>query len=262
MSSRVARSAMFYGVLTLALVILMTKAQTHVLPAGLASQIGHNSETLLFAILVCLEIQFFRPWARAHRAPWMPTVLVAGALFLVAYLLLQTGWTSSVVTLNEPIVAAGFVLLYIMLPRPFRLAPLVSLAILAFIVVFFDTAFVLDQAESLVPFLLAPLALDVFDRTILEPDQPDRPILRLVWIGILLAVGLAFMALAPWAREDLQGALRYGIDYGQRASEAYWGWILVHAYFAYVLGRLWRDGGSAVVDASAPAGRAGELGIR
>ncbi|WP_370618058.1 hypothetical protein [Mumia sp. Pv 4-285] len=239
MSSRATRSALSYSLVGLALLILVTKVHAMALPSGIASQIGHNSEALAFALLVCAEIQFFRPWALGRRLAWLWTVLGAGILFAAAYGLLQTGWTSSVVTLNEPIVGAGFVLLYIMIPRPFRFAPLVSLAILAFIVIFFDTAFVLDQAESLVPFLIAPLALDVFDRTILEPDQPDRPVLRVVWIGVLAVVGLAFMASAPWAREDLEGWFRYGIDYGQRASEAYWGWILVHAYFAYVLGRLW-----------------------
>lgn len=240
MSSRAVRSGAFYTLVAIALLILVTKAHAQVLPGGLASQIGHNSEALLFPLLVCATIQYFRPWARRQRAPWVPTVILAGLLFLAAYLLLQTGWSSSIVTLNEPIVGAGLVALYVMLPRPFRYAPLVSLAVLAFIAVFFDTAFVLDQAESLVPFLIAPLALDVFDRTILERDQPDRPVLRVVWIGVLVAVGLAFMAAAPWARDDLQGWFRYAIDYGQRASEAYWGWILVHVYFGYVLGALWR----------------------
>ncbi|WP_418276072.1 hypothetical protein ACNHYB_14600 [Isoptericola jiangsuensis] len=235
-----ARSLIFYGVLTVALLALVTKAHALVLPAGLASQVGHNSEALLFALLVCAEVQFFRPWARRTARPWFWTVLVAAVMFLAAYLLLHSGWTSTLVTLNEPIFGAALVLLYVMVPRPFRLAPVVSIVVLAFVVVAFDTALVLDQAESLVPFMLAPLAFDVFDRTILEPEQPDRPSLRVLWIVLLLAVGLTFMLLAPWAREDLQGWLRYGIDYGQRASEAYWGWVLVHVYFGYVLGARWR----------------------
>ena len=127
----------------------------------------------------------------------------------------------------------------------------VSLAVLAGIVIFFDTTLVLDQAESLVPLALAPLALDVFDRTILEPDRPDRPLLRAVWMAGLVVFALAAMALAPWARDDLEGFVPLGIDYAQRAAEAYWGWLLLHVFFAYWLTRK-RDRSGASAAASAP----------
>lgn len=234
MSSRTLPRIGAYLLVTVALLVLVTKVHAQVLPSGLAGQIGHNSESLLFALLVCASIEFVRPWASSIGRPWVITVAGALALWAIAWALLQTGWTSSVVTLNEPIVAAGFLLLYITIPRPFRLWPVAFAVILAFIVIFFDTAFVLDQAESLVPFLIAPIALDAVDRTILEPDQPDRNGLRIVWIGALLVIGLGFMALAPGAREDLGSGLNLAIDYGHRASEAYWGWILVHVHFAYV----------------------------
>lgn len=227
----------YYLLLSAGLVILMSRAQAHVLPAGLASQIGHNSEALLFALLVSASVEFVLPWGRRVGQPWVISAAGAVLLWVGAWLLLQTGWTSSVVTLNEPIIGAGLVLLYITIPRPFRLWPAVFLATAAFIVIFFDTAFVLDQAESLVPFLIAPLALDVFDRCLLDPSQRDRPQLRLTWIGILFAVGISFMLLAPSARDDLGSSLNLAIDYGQRASEAYWGWILVHAYLGFLVGR-------------------------
>lgn len=251
------RTAIFYAVMLLGVAALASKAHTLVLPGGLASQVGHNSEALLFAALVAAQIQFLRPALLGSRWRWPIALGVAGVHFLSAFALLQTGWTSSVVTLNEPIVGAGFLMLYIMWDRPLRLAPLVSLAVLAFVVVFFDTAFVLDQAESLVPFMLAPLALDVFDRTILEPEQPDRRVLRTVWIGVLFAIGIGFMILAAWAREDLQGWFRLAIDYGHRASEAYWGWILIHAYFGYWLGLKARARPTAPLSAGLPASGSG-----
>lgn len=227
-----ARRGLFYAVVAGSLALLVTKTHALFLPAGLASQIGHNSEALLFALLVAAQIQYVRPRLLASSRKWLVATTISLAHFLIAYALLQTGWTSSVVTLNEPIVAAGLMMPYLLIPRPFRQAPAVTLAVLTFVVVFFDTTFVLDQAESLVPFMLAPLALDVFDRTILEPDQQDRPLRRGIWMVALVAAGIGFMIAAAWARQDLHGPVRLGIDYGQRAAEAYWGWLLVHGYFS------------------------------
>lgn len=227
----------FYGTLTIALTILVTKAQALVLPAGLSSQIGHNSEALCFALLVCLSIEFVRPWGQRIGRPWAVAFGGAVLMWAGAWLLLQTDWSSSIVTLNEAMIGAGFLLIYVTIPRPFRLWPLALAGIAAFIVVFFDTSFVLDQAESLVPLLLAPIALDLVDRTILDPEQPDRPIRRTIWIATLFVIGFGFMALAPSARENLDSSLNLAIDYGQRAAEAYWGWILIHAYLGYIIGK-------------------------
>lgn len=246
------RSIVFYALVAAALLVLVTKTQQGFLPAGLARQIGHNSEALLFAGLVAAQLQVLR------AIPTRPGRLVfigigAAALILGGLWLLDADLSPTLVTLKEPMIGAGMVLAYLAVPHPFRLAPVVSLLVLATVVVFFDTEVVLDQAESLVPLILAPLALDVFDRTLTRPDLPDTPGLRLIWMGILLALVLGSMAIAPWAREDLSNGLRLGIDYSQRAAEAYWGWLLIHFYFGYWLGRRWRTG-EPTTDANAAAG--------
>lgn len=230
-SSRV-RTIAFYVVLLAGLVLIVTRALPKLLPRGLATQIGHNSESLLFALTFCALVQFLLPWLRARRrSPWALTAPTAIVCFAAGYGLAHSGWSSTLVTLNEPVIATGMMLLYLSLPRPVRYAPLVAVAVFAFIVIFFHTTFVIDQAESLVPAMLAPLALDVFDRTILEPGRRDNARLRFLWMGTLLVAAIVFAVAARWAREDLDGPLRLGIDYGQRAAEAYWGWLIVHAYF-------------------------------
>lgn len=240
MSRTATRSVLFYAAVAGALIVIVAKKLSLIMPTGLATQIGHNSESLAFALLICAEIQLLRPRIMRSTHPWA-IALPGGVFFLVAgYLLEHSDLLPSIVTLNEPVVAAGLMLLYITLPRPLPAAPIIGAVILVLIVAFFNTALVLDQAESLVPFLIAPFALDVFDRTILEPHRTDRPVLRLCWCCALVAVGVALMILARWARRDLQGPLRLGIDYGERASESYWGWLLVHFYFSYWLGRRWR----------------------
>jgi hypothetical protein len=197
----------------------------------------------LFAITFCATAQFLLPWIRARRwTPWMITAPGAALCFCLGYIMINSGLPASVVTLNEPVIATGFMLLYASIRRPFRYAPLVAVGILLLIAVAFRTDFVLNQAESLVPALLAPLALDVFDRTILEPQRRPAHALRLVWMALLLVIALGLIPAAEWARGDLHGPVRLGIDYAQRAAEAYWGWLVVHAYFGYWIGnrRGWR----------------------
>lgn len=232
------RTVAFYSVLTLVLLLIVTGALPALLPGGVASRIGHNSESLLFAIAFCAVAQFLLPWLRHRRwSPWLVTVPGAVVCFGFGTFLINSSWPATLVTLNEPVIATGFMLLYASVRRPFRYAAAVAAALLAFIIVFFHTSFVLDQAESLVPALLAPLALDVFDRTILEPWRKPKAGLRLLWMSFLAVVALGLMAAAPWARGDLHGPFRLGIDYGQRAAEAYWGWLIVHLYFGYWIGK-------------------------
>lgn len=240
------RSAIFYVVTAVALLLLVTKTQKQFLPAGVATQIGHNSEALLFAILVAAQIQILRkisPGSAPLMSPRLVGIVVGAAVLIGLGLLLKDAdFAATVVTLNEPLIGAGFVLLYLGLPRSTATAIAVTVAVVLYAAIFFDAqgGFVLDQAESLVPLALAGPALDIFDRTILRPELEDTPGLRLLWMGLLLAAVIGLIFAAHWAREDLHGALRYTIDYGQRAAEAYWGWLLVHLYFSYWLGPLWR----------------------
>ncbi len=233
------RSAVFYVLTAIVLLLLVTKTQKQFLPEGVATQIGHNSEAFLFALLVAAQIQVLRriPISTARLAG----MVVGGAVLIALGLLLKDAdLAPTVVTLNEPLIGAGFVLLYLALPRSTMTAVVVTVVVVLYIVIFFDTTFVLDQAESLVPLALAGPALDIFDRTILRPELDDRPGLRLGWMALLLVVVIGLIPAAHWAREDLHGFLRLGIDYAQRAAEAYWGWLLVHAFFSYWLGPIWR----------------------
>ena len=234
------RAAIFYVVMAAGLVVLVTKFQANFLPGGLSSQIGHNSEAILFAIVVAAEIQLLRG-RRRTPALLAAMVVIAAVLIGLGVLLKDADFRSSIVTLNEPLIGSGFVLLYLCLPRSRATAIAVTVAVALYVIIFFNTDFVLDQAESLVPIALAGPALDIFDRTILQPTEPDQPMLRVFWLALLLVTVICLIPAAAWAREDLHGGLRYTIDYLQRAAEAYWGWLLVHAYFSYWLGSRWRS---------------------
>lgn len=230
------RAALFYSVVILVLLVLVFRLQNLVLSDSLGARIGHNSEVLGLVLLICTLIQYVRPWVRRRRRAQLSRVIVVFAVLATGYLVLHFAIpVTSVSTLDECFSGAAYIWLYIMIPDRFRSVPVVVLLVLVMIIVFFNTTFVLEQAESLIPLLIAPFALDVMDRTILSPTLPDRRVVRIVWVMFLAAVGLTFMVTAPWAREDLSGPLAYAIDYGQRASEAYWSWIIVHLYFGFWL---------------------------
>ncbi|MFD5213470.1 hypothetical protein [Microbacterium sp. NPDC058345] len=226
------RSLVFYAVVVVALLVLVFRLQYLVVSEGLGARIGHNSEALGLVLLICLLVQYVRPWAQ-RSARLLRTLLILAALVGVYLILHFAVPITSVSTLDECFSGAAYIWVYMMVPKRFRVAPAWALVILAVIIVFFHTQFVLEQAESLIPLLIAPIALDIMDRTILDPDLPDRRVRRIVWMIVLALVGLTFMMVAPWARDDLDSVFTLFIDYGQRASESYWAWILVHAYFGF-----------------------------
>lgn len=239
MSAYRGKTIVYYASLAALLLLIMTKFLGHILPSGLATSIGHNSESLLFAIGFSAIVQFLLPAMRARRwSPWYVTIPASMAFFTAGYTLLHADLPASVVTLNEPCIAIGFMLLYTSFPRPLRYAPLISVAVLAFVAIFFHTAFVTSQAESLVPLMLAPLSLDVFDRRILVPTDTSPSSLRWAWTLALLVLAIVSIIANRSIGSDLTDWFRVAINYAQRAAEAYWGWILVHLYFGLWIGRL------------------------
>ncbi len=235
-----ARVAIFYVVMAVGLLVLVTKFQANFLPSGMSSQIGHNSEALVLAIVVAAEIQLLRG-RRRTPALLAAMVVIAFALIGLGLLLKDADLRSSIVTLNEPLIGSGFVLLYLCLPRSRATAVAVTVLVALYVGIFYNTDFVVAQAESLVAIALAGPGLDIFDRTILQPAEPDQPMLRIVWMALLLVGVICLISAYSWVHEDLHGGFRNAIDYLQRGEESFWGWLLIHGYFSYWLGSRWRS---------------------
>ena len=239
--SSTARTWIFFIALFVVSAMTIRHDFARFLPAALATEIGHNREALGFAILTCATIQWFRPWAaRQRRGVWIAAAFGA-VIYALGWLLLHSSLPSDYTTFSESFFGAGMVAWYVQPRRPLRYGPWLTLVVLLFIIIFFKTGIVLDQAEDLVMILLSPIAFDVFDRTILDRTAVDRPRLRMGWCAALVFAWLVFWRLAKVVRPDLSGPIDYGIDYAYRAAEAYWGVLLVHVYFSYWLCRSWRD---------------------
>lgn len=244
MHDRRIRSALFYSTMAVALLVLVVKGQQLVLPSGLATQIGHNSEAFLFAILVAAQIQILRTRVRTPRL--LIGMTGCGALMVVLGLALrESSLPPTVTTLNEPVIGAGFLLFYLCLPRSRTTALLSAVSVTLFIVVLSDTAFVIDQAESLVPLVLAGPAFDIVDRRLLIGDASGTKAVWMSWVVGLTLLAVLLIPVGAWARADLSGAPAATIDYLRRAIEGYWGWVFVHVYFAFLLGVAWRNSRSA-----------------
>ena len=234
-----AKALLFYGAMGLLLVLSVTKTLTTFLPSGAASQVGHNSEAYLLALVLAAILQWVRPAAQLTARPWVPLLGLAVVLLATAVILDRGkgSFGSSYATLNEAFFALGFITLYLILPRPVAFAPYLALALLLVIVVFNRTDLITLQAETMVALMLAPVSLDVADPTLVDRRTDDRPGARLLWCVVLVAVPVLFAILYRVGLSGIPGEIA---RYGRRPTEAFLGLLFIHLYFSYLLGRAWR----------------------
>jgi len=237
------RTWIFYAALTLVLVIIIQgDLLPLLLPDKLADQVGNQGEAVVGAMLMAVTIQFVRPRVALMNRPYVAIIGYALTLAAIGIYLLYSSLPGQYATYSEPFVAAGVLAVYFQVPRPFSKGLWLTPIMLAIIVIGFDLTFVLQQSENLVWVMLAPIAFDVVDRRILDPSAEDRPRLRIAWCASLVAAWLVAWQVATAMRPDIVGPLEFAVDYAHRASEVYWGLLLIHLYFSYWLGWVRRTG--------------------
>jgi hypothetical protein len=248
MSSRTLTVA-FFSVLVAAIAGVLLELFPLVLPDSIAVRIARNSEGLVLALLLAGWVQFGRPRVSRMRRGSVAIVLAVLACLTVGALLLASDLPSRFRTLNETFLAAAFVIPYLQLRRPLppRMAVSVSAVVLLIVVALNRTAAVTDLAEMLGVLLLAPLAFDVVDRGILDPDAATSPRLRRTWYALLIAAPICFSLIEY--RIGVDGLLGEAVRYSVRITEAFVCLLLVESYFAVALRRTGRP---VVVD-RAPA---------
>lgn len=212
----------------LMLLLLVAKLQQSLLPGGLASQVGHNSEVFALALALGWGIALLRgPTVSRDRR--RATALAAASLVL-AGVIYWSGTPTTVKTLNEPLLAAGLITFYCLIPRPLpRLAPWFISGFLAVVIVLWSQVdVVFQQAESVTALMVAPLALDVVDRSVLEPARRRS---SWVWVWICALVLTPAGALATGSYRTASGHLPEVVDYLARGAEGFWGIALLQVYF-------------------------------
>ena len=222
-------SAVFYGALLLVLAGILLGLWPAVLPRAIATRLGHNSEGFLLALVLGAWIQFARPRLAGSPREWPVTGTAGVACGAVGVFLLATHLPSVVRTLNEAFLAAALLIPYVQLRRPVPrwLPVLLPVATLAVIVLGERVQSVTDAAEALGVLALAPIALDLVDRRILDPAaRPSRSV-RYGWYALLVVAPVLFSVLEY--RLGVGGeALRFAV----RITEAFVCLLLIELYFA------------------------------
>lgn len=217
----------FVGVEAVVLLLIVLDMLGQVLPAGPATQVAHNSETFVLAIVLSVAIASIR--SRRSRPPGTlsPLIVVGAAvvLFALGVVLINLDGEPRLKTLNEPVFATAFLVPYCALWPRRRALALFSVVALAFTALLFQTDVVRLQAECLVALILAPVGLDLAARWIPAPGlrQPLGP--AYAWTGFLLVAPFALMVLK---HVDLGAFLDATVLYAARGNEAFWGLFLVH----------------------------------
>lgn len=218
----------FYAVFGVAMVVLVTRFQANFLPGGLSAQIGHNSESFMLALAVVPTVLHARPrWLQPGRAWVCPAIAAVWLLLGVGVYYL--GWDTTVITLNEPLLAAGLITLAVGPPRPWVLGPVVPLVLVVVTALFFDTQLVRQQAECVVAVVAVLLAFDVFDRGVLTDGAHESPraltytyyAFLLVWPAVMLASRV----------DDPEGVVERAVDYMGRGAEGFWGALMIVVFF-------------------------------
>lgn len=236
---RAVLTAVYYGVLLLAMTTILTQTLASVLPAELARRIGFNSEGYTIAILLGVYLQFALPRLRGS-ARWTVALVLAGISLTVAVGLYSSDLPSRFKTLNEAFFALALLLPYVTLARPLgRWPALISAGMLALVVGGamadpVDSPVVL-LAETFAVFVLAPLAFDVVDRGILDPTARTSIALRYTWYAALIVIPLVVVLLGTGIRDG--GGLHTVLEYIGRSHEGVIGLLLTQLYFAVALGR-------------------------
>ena len=217
----------FVALASIALLLIVLDQLDSLLPSGLATRIGHNSESLVLAIALGLTVAWLRSCRGRLPGTVSPPAVVAAtlALFAAGLVLANLDGAPRVRTLNEPVFAAAILVPYCALwPRRRRFA-LTSVLVLVVTGVLFQTALVRTQAESIVALILAPIGLDLAARWMLSPDLRQSMTAAYLWTGALLLGPFAVMLLR---HVDLGSSLNETVIYAARGNEAFWGLCLVH----------------------------------
>ncbi|WP_205471502.1 hypothetical protein [Nocardioides sp. SYSU D00038] len=210
-----------------ALLLVVGQVLPHLLPGGLATQVGHNSEAFALALLATGLLLWLRGLRSADRDArlWL-LVLTVSALLVVVGLFLLTLDNPRLKTLNEPVLAAAVLAPYYAWRPRRRTFALAGVAVLVLMLVFHSTELVLLQAESLVALVLAPFGADLLHRSLLDPRAADVPSRVVGWLAFLLLAPVALMVLK---QVSLGSTLDDLVFYAARGNEAFWGLFLVHA---------------------------------
>lgn len=232
-------SLLYYGGLASLLLLIMSGLLRQIIPAGLATRIGHDSEGFFIALCLAAWIQF------GHSRVRNPTRLrlalgLAVAMAAVGLALTVSSLPTWLTTLDEGCYALAVLIPYAALRRPIGRWPYfasVGLAIVVALSVAYDPGGespVVILAESTMAWILAPWAFDLFNRRVLEPGVWVGVKKQLVGYLIFIAVPVTVVLLGTGVRSG-EGVTGLTLDYLGRSQESFLGLVFVSIFLGTVL---------------------------
>jgi hypothetical protein len=241
--------AVFYATVLLLLASIVSGLLPALLPEDVATPGAHNSEGYVILLVLAAWIELVRP--RIAPGAWTVTAAASGTSLAVALVLLLGGLPTPLATLNEGFFALAVLIPWLQLPRPVP-APAFALPLVAAAVpvVLHGNDAVVRAAEVLAAFVLFPIALDLVDRSILDPRQPRRLRLLAAWLTGIVVLVLAVHLLRTAEPQNLGQDL---VDFLSRLNEVFIAVFFVHVYFTVLGMAPGRTRGSPRVPAEPPA---------
>jgi hypothetical protein len=235
-------STIFYVVVVALLAGVLFKFWTQVLPHGVASRIGHNSEGYVAILAIAPWIQFVRPRISGKRSEWYVTALGFLAFAGLTAAMLSTDWASRFKTLNEGTAAAAVLIPYVQLRRPFPrwVAWTVFLVVTIATIVTSKTVATTDMAESWVMVVLAVAGFDLIDTGILDPGAVTSTVARWLYYAFLVVVPIVCSLAEYHWHAGSTGAYGQTVRFMVRVDESFIFAVFTLFFFAVGLGRTGR----------------------
>jgi drug/metabolite transporter (DMT)-like permease len=230
-------AAVFYGGLSVVLVGVLFQVWAEILPGGISAQIGHNSEAYLAVLVLAAWTQYARPRLFGTSREWVVVGAFAAVAIAVGLILLASDWPSRFRTLNETCFALAVLVPYIQMHRrPSRMVAVgMALGVLIIVLVSQPTQVGTDLAETFGMLMLAPIAFDAIDRSILQPSEYTDPPVRFGWYAAMIILPVTMTVLEY--EVGVGGLLGQITRYDVRIHEAFIAMFLIEIYFVVVLGR-------------------------
>lgn len=220
---------LFYGGLSLLLLLIVTDLLADIVPQGMAVRVAYNSEGYLFAVVLAAWLQFGLPRLPEHvQMRWALALGVFWALVGVGLVL--SDLPSRIRTLNESALALALLIPYVTLRRPLSRWVLLSVPIMVAMVVWGVTqdpeGWIVDQAEAFGFLILAVVTFDLVDRALLQPRRATPTWALWAWYAFMVIEPVVVSALGTEMRGDT-GALAMSLQWLGRIHESFIGVLLV-----------------------------------
>jgi hypothetical protein len=235
-------NVVFYAGLALLLGLILADVLRDLIPVRIARRIGYNSEGYLFALIIGAWIQFVLPRLTPARR-WPVTIAGAVVGAGIGFSLLGSDLPSQFKTLNEPFISLGLVLPYLALRRPLgQYVVLIPVLVLVGVVLAMNTdpdGLAVNLAETYGYWLLVPIAFDLADRGILDPQAVTSKTVRYSTYAVMIVLPTTVSLLGVEERNG--GGIHAWLSYLGRVHESFIGVVLLMLFFAIGHGRTGRS---------------------